>query len=67
MGAAVALDLIKSAGVFTYNELLFLLIGFFVSFIVALLSIKFLLSFIKNHNFIFFGIYRLDLDLCDHF
>jgi undecaprenyl-diphosphatase len=63
MGAAVALDLIKSAGAFTYDEFLFLLIGFLVSFIVALLSIKFLLSFIKNHNFIIFGIYRIVLAL----
>jgi len=63
MGAAVALDLIKSASTFTSGELLFLLIGFFVSFIVALLSIKFLLSFIKNHNFIPFGIYRIVLAL----
>jgi undecaprenyl-diphosphatase len=67
MGAAVALDLIKSASTFTSGELLFLLAGFFVSFIVALLSIKFLLSFIKNHNFIPFGIYRIILALLSFF
>lgn len=67
MGAAVVLDLIKSASTFTSGELLFLLVGFFVSFIVALLSIKFLLSFIKNHNFIPFGIYRIILALLSFF
>jgi len=63
MGAAVALDLIKSASIFTGENLLFLAVGFLVSFIVALLSIKFLLGFIKKHNFIPFGIYRIILAL----
>lgn len=63
MGAAVALDLFKSAGAFTSGDFSFLVTGFLVSFIVALLSIKFLLGFIKNHNFIPFGIYRVILAL----
>ncbi len=63
MGAAVTLDLIKSASIFTSENILFLLVGFLVSFIVALFSIKFLLGFIKNHNFIPFGIYRIILAL----
>ncbi len=63
MGAAVALDLIKSAGTFKPSDFLFLSIGFWVSFVVALLSIRFLLGFIKNHNFIPFGIYRIILAL----
>lgn len=61
MSAAVALDLIKSAGAFTSGDFSFLVVGFLVSFIVALFSIKFLLGFIKNHNFIPFGIYRVVL------
>lgn len=63
MGAAVGFDLIKSAETFAPDEFLFLLVGFFLSFVVAFLSIKFLLSFIKNHNFISFGIYRIVLAL----
>lgn len=63
MGAAVALDLMKSAGEFAPGDFLFLAIGFFVSFIVAFFSIKFLLGFIRNHNFIPFGIYRIILAL----
>ncbi|MDP2922696.1 MAG: undecaprenyl-diphosphate phosphatase [Candidatus Omnitrophota bacterium] len=53
----------KSAGTFKPSDFLFLSIDFLVSFIVALLSIKCLLGFIKNHNFILFGIYRIILAL----
>lgn len=63
MGAAVALDLFKSRGALASGEFSFLVVGFLVSFIVALLSIKFLLGFIKKHNFIPFGIYRVVLAL----
>ncbi len=63
MGAAAGLDLIKSAGAFKPSDSLSLSIGFIVSFIVAFLSIRFLIGFIKNHNFISFGIYRIILAL----
>ena len=63
MGAAVALDLVKSAGAFATSDFLYLAVGFFVSFIVALLAIKFLLGFIEKNNFIPFGIYRIILAL----
>ena len=59
MAAATAYDLYKSAGNFTFGEFHLLAIGFIVSFIVAWLSIKWLLHFIKNHTFIPFGIYRI--------
>lgn len=59
MAAAAALDLFKSAHYFTSHEISCLGIGFVVSFFVALLSIKFLLHFIKNNSFISFGIYRV--------
>ena len=42
-------------------EWLLLLIGVFVSFLVSLLAIKFLMSFVKRHSFIPFGIYRIAL------
>jgi len=63
MLAATALDLLKSGGNFTAGEFGILLIGFIVSFAVAILAIKFLLQFIKNHTFISFGIYRIILAL----
>jgi len=63
MLAATVLDLAKSAGSFNSGQLIYLVVGFVVSFITALFAIKFLLYFIKNHNFIPFAIYRIALAL----
>ncbi len=59
MLAATGLDLARSAGNFSQEQLSFLGIGFLISFLVAVISIKFLLQFIKHHNFIPFGVYRI--------
>ncbi|MDD5477484.1 MAG: undecaprenyl-diphosphatase UppP [Candidatus Omnitrophica bacterium] len=59
MLAATALDLFKSAQVFKSGQFVSLGTGFIVSFFVALAAIKFLLSFIKRHSFIAFGVYRV--------
>ncbi|MBU1997735.1 MAG: undecaprenyl-diphosphate phosphatase [Candidatus Omnitrophica bacterium] len=59
MAAATALDLLKSASSFTVSQFGLLFVGFVVSFFVAILAIKFLLHFVKNHNFIIFGVYRI--------
>lgn len=60
MVAATGLDLIKNWNIFNSNqEILLLLIGFIVSFVVAIFSIKFLLSFIKKYDFSSFGLYRI--------
>jgi len=59
MLAATAYDLLKSGAAFTADQMGFLAVGFVSSFVVALLSIKFLLSFIQTHTFIPFGIYRI--------
>jgi undecaprenyl-diphosphatase len=59
MAAATALDLFKSAQSFTYDQAVFLSIGFIASFAVAVVAIRFLLAFIKRHNFIPFGVYRM--------
>jgi undecaprenyl-diphosphatase len=45
------------------SQINFLSAGFIFSFIFALLSVKFLLNFIKHHTFISFGIYRIILAL----
>jgi len=63
MVAATGLDLMKSGGHFSLEEFILLLMGFISSFIVALLSIKWLIHFIKNHTFISFGIYRILISL----
>jgi len=59
MTAATSLDVYKSGASFSSGEIEILLTGFIVSFVVALLSIKFLLRYIQNHTFIPFGIYRI--------
>jgi len=59
MLAASSLDIIKNADSFSKDQFGVLAVGFAVSFMVALLSIKFLLNFIKKHNFVPFGIYRI--------
>ena len=61
MVAATGYDLIKSGAQFSMSQFHILFVGFVTSFIVALLSIKFLLRFIQTHTFISFGIYRVVL------
>ncbi len=45
------------------TEILLLLVGIVVSFVVSLVAIKFLMEFVKRHNFAPFGIYRIVLGL----
>ena len=59
MLAATVLDLFKSAHSFTSSEIDSMAIGFISAFIVAGLSIKFLLKYIQRHSFIAFGVYRI--------
>ncbi len=60
MAAATGLDLIKNReSVFSSENLLLILTGLFVSYIVAIYAIKMLLSFIQKHNFSPFGVYRV--------
>jgi undecaprenyl-diphosphatase len=63
MLAATVYDLYKNGAAFSFSELNDLIIGFLTSFLIALASIKFLLGFVKNHTFVFFGIYRIILVL----
>lgn len=60
IAAATGLDILKSnLDAYSSNEYLMLVVGFIGSFIFALISIKFLIGFIKTHTFIPFGIYRI--------
>jgi len=59
MAAATALDIYKSASLFSSAEIHLLIVGFVISFVVALFSIKLLLRYIQNHTFVAFGIYRI--------
>lgn len=63
MGAAVALDLFKNADTFSRDQLGMMLFGGIVSFVIALLSVKALTAFVRNHTFLVFGFYRIVLAL----
>jgi undecaprenyl-diphosphatase len=61
MLAATVLDLAKNGASFSGQEFGLLTLGFIVSFIVALVTVKLLLGYVKRYNFIPFGVYRLVL------
>ena len=63
MIAATGLDFLKSGGNFSLGEFGLLALGLAFSFFTALAAIKFFLNFIKNHSFVFFGVYRVLLAL----
>ena len=54
-----ALKLLKFGLSFTSAELLVLLVGMVTAFVVSLLVIKFLMAYIKKHDFKLFGWYRI--------
>ena len=60
LGASL-LKLIKFGFNFTSLELTILFTGMIVAFIVSILAIKFLMGYIKNHDFKVFGWYRIVL------
>ncbi|MEW5894398.1 MAG: undecaprenyl-diphosphatase UppP [Candidatus Omnitrophota bacterium] len=63
MLGATVFDLTQSAPRFTPAEFYYISLGFVVSFIVALITVKFFVRFIEKHNFIPFGIYRIAIFL----
>jgi undecaprenyl-diphosphatase len=56
-----ALKLMKFGFDFTGTEIVTLLVGMLVAFVVSLLVIKFLMNYIKKHDFKLFGWYRIAL------
>ena len=62
LGASL-LKLVKFGLGFTSIELIVLLVGMFVSFIVSMFVIKFLMNYIKKHDFKVFGYYRIILGI----
>ena len=63
MFGASLLKLIKFGFAFTSFELMVLLVGTVVSFIVSVWAIKFLMGYIKKHDFKVFGYYRIILGI----
>jgi len=59
MIAATSLDLVRNYQSFSLGDTEALVVGFVVSFIVAIAAIKFLLRFVESHSFIAFGVYRI--------
>lgn len=62
LGASL-LKLVKFGFAFTGIELAILLIGMVISFVVSMFVIKFLMNYIKKHNFKIFGYYRIVLGI----
>ena len=63
MFGASALKLVKFGLDFTGQEIIILLTGMVVAFVVSIISIKFLLGYIKNNDFKAFGWYRIALGI----
>ena len=61
MFGASLLKLVKFGFVFTGTEIMILVTGVVVAFVVSILAIKFLMSYIKKHDFKAFGWYRIVL------
>ncbi len=47
----------------TGNQVIFLVVGMLVAFVVSMLVIKFLMKYIKKHDFKVFGVYRIILGI----
>ncbi len=59
IAAASGYDLMKSSFLFTTEQYITLILGFLISCITALITVKFFLQLIKKQTFISFGIYRI--------
>ena len=56
-----AIKLAKFGMAFTSSEIIILILGMAVAFVVSMLSIKFLMNYVKKHDFKVFGWYRIVL------
>lgn len=63
MFAATGFDLIINANNFAQSELVAILIGFSLSFLVALFAVSWFVSFIKKYTFVPFGVYRIAVSI----
>lgn len=63
MLAATVLSMVKHSDEMSFDQSGLLFIGFVTSFVVALISIKWLLGYVKKHTFVAFGVYRMVIAL----
>ena len=61
MFGASLLKIVKFGFGFSLVEVVYLLLGMIVAFLVSVYSIKFLMNWVKKHDFTFFGYYRIVL------
>ncbi len=63
MFGASLLKILKFGLHFTGQEILILIVGMVVAFVVSILAIKFLMNYIKKNDFKAFGVYRIILGI----
>jgi undecaprenyl-diphosphatase len=63
MFAASALDVYKSHQMITQVGFLTLFAGTVLAFLFAIIAVKFLVNFVKKHDFTIFGVYRIALSI----
>jgi undecaprenyl-diphosphatase len=63
MFGASLIKLLKFGLAFTGTELAVLIVGMVVAFVVSIFAIKFLMGYIKKHDFKVFGWYRIILGI----
>ena len=63
MLGASALKLVKFGFSYTGLEIAILIAGVLTAFLVSVLAIKFLMKYIKKHDFKIFGVYRILLGI----
>lgn len=63
MIAATALDIYKSREMITQGGVITLFVGSVLSFFFAIIAVKFLVNYVKKHDFTSFGIYRIALSI----
>ena len=61
MFGASLLKIMHYGLVFSFVEIFYLIAAMVIAFVVSLYSIKFLMNYVKNHDFKFFGYYRIVL------
>lgn len=62
LGASL-LKIVKAGCIFSFGEIALLLVGMIVAFLVSIFVIKFLMNYIKKHDFKAFGWYRIVVGL----
>ncbi|QIK70599.1 undecaprenyl-diphosphate phosphatase [Erysipelothrix sp. HDW6C] len=63
MFGASLLKLVKMGFAFTFQEAILLIVGMVVAFVVSVFAIRFLMNYIKKHDFKVFGWYRIALGI----